>query len=267
MTLEEAAAALRGLAAPDSPGGVELVRVGEVAELVLCHPRARQALSARMMADLADATLALRDDPPAALLLRASAPGVFCAGGYLPEVSASLTRPDQGRVMGEGMATVLDALLDGPYLSVAVVEGAAIGGGAELALAADLRVWTSAGRLEFRQAALGVATGWGGAARLVRLVGRTSALKLLVQAARIGPAEAEHLGLADLVVDADGVAAARAWLQTLLRHGAAAVSACKRQVVAAERMDKSAAVDAFLGVWGGAIHRHHLDQGTGKKRP
>lgn len=267
MTLEQAATALRGLAAPDSPGRVELVRAGEVAELVLQHPRARQSLSAAMMADLADAVVTLRDDPPAAVLLRASEPGVFCAGGYLPEVSASLTAPERGRVMGEGMATVLDALLSGPYLSVAVVEGPAIGGGAELALATDLRVWTTAGRLEFRQAALGVATGWGGAARLVRLVGRTAALKALVQAAVIDPAEAERLGLADLVVDTDGAAAARAWLQGLLRHGGGAVAACKRQVVAAEQMDKSAAVDAFLAVWGGPIHRRHLDLGAAKKRP
>jgi ethylmalonyl-CoA/methylmalonyl-CoA decarboxylase len=265
MTLEAAAKALRGLAGPDSPGRVDLVRTGDVAELVLAHPRARQALSARMMADLADAVLSLRDDPPAAVLLRASEPGAFCAGGYLPEVSASLTRPENGRVMGEGMATVLDELMSGPFLSVAVMEGPAIGGGAELALSTDFRVWAATGRLEFRQAALGVATGWGGAARLVRLVGRTRALRALAWAAQMGPEEAGHCGLADLVVDTDAVAAARAWLQGALANGVGPLAACKRQVVAAERSDKSAALDAFLAVWGGAIHRQHLDRSGPKK--
>lgn len=253
--LAEAATLLRGLAA--GVAGIEgrvLTRVsGAVAEVVLDGPRARNALTAGMMADLADAVAWARAQDVGVIVVRSSTEGAFCAGGHLRQVREALVAPDAARAMCAGMTAVLDALLDAPQVSVALVDGPAIGGGAELACSADLRVFTSNGTMAWRQASLGVAAGWGGAHRLRDLVGPRRALAWMATGRGIGGPEAVAVGLADALVD--DLREADAWLAALAATPAAALRACKRQVRARDAADEAT---AFLDVWGGPAHRRAL---------
>ncbi|HMV68902.1 MAG TPA: enoyl-CoA hydratase/isomerase family protein, partial [Myxococcota bacterium] len=175
--LAEAIAELSQLAGahPASPGRVTLRSEGRAGSLTLEHPEARNAVSIAMMRDLALAVEAALRAGLDTIVLRGAGAG-FCAGGYLPEVRRALVEPEGARAMCAGMTAVLDALSASPALVIAAIDGPAVGGGVELALAADVRVIAPGAWMELRQARLGVTAGWGGAHRLVRRVGPGAAL-------------------------------------------------------------------------------------------
>ncbi len=90
-----------------------------------------------------------------------------------------------------------------PLVSACLVDGRAIGGGAELSLWTDFRVFTTAGQLAFVQASMGLSTGFSGGKLLVDLVGRRRAVDILLNCRRLDAAAASEVGLCDAVVDAD----------------------------------------------------------------
>jgi ethylmalonyl-CoA/methylmalonyl-CoA decarboxylase len=258
--LQAATAELERLAAelPTAPGAIRLVVDGEIAELVLDAASTRNALTAGMMAQLGAAVMSLRTWRGAGVILRAEGP-VFCAGGHLGQVRAGLGTPERGGRMARSMAVVLDALADLPSVSIAAIHGHAIGGGAELVTATDLRVMAPGATVHFAQGRLGVAAGWGGAARLTRLVGRSAAVTVLLDAARVSAARARELGLAD-AVDEEPASWARRRLEGWLGAvPATAMRALKAQVVAASPgRAGDAEASAFVEVWGGPAHRDAL---------
>jgi len=258
MTPQEARAQLAELAEGTSTDGrVELRLEGDVAHLVLDRPRRRHALSLEMMVELADHLLFLETWPGKCLVLSCSGGPVFCAGGDLRQLG--VVPPETARRMCDAMSTVLDGLLDLPLLSVAAIDGLAVGGGAELITACDYRVGASRGVVHFVQSRLGIAPGWGGAARLVRHLGRRRALRVLASARKLHMGEAEELGLIDQRVDGDVVDGALRWLAPLDRVPTVALRAVKTQVVAAAPARSGPGEsDAFAGVWGGEAHQAAL---------
>lgn len=89
---------------------------------------------------------------------------VFCSGGDLNTVR-KIANPDDGYKMAILMHETLTRLHQLPLISVALVQGKALGGGAELATACDFRLFTSKGEIGFVQGRMGVVTGWGGGTR------------------------------------------------------------------------------------------------------
>ncbi|MCB9681359.1 MAG: enoyl-CoA hydratase/isomerase family protein [Alphaproteobacteria bacterium] len=243
----------------DDPGGrVRLDVSGPVAVLTLDHPEARHALTAGMMVELAVAVAGLRAASHAAVVLRASSTEAFCAGGHLGQVRDHLVHRGRGAAMAWSMATVLDALRALPMVSVSLVQGPAVGGGAELLTATDHRVWATDAWAQFRQARLGVAAGWGGARRLVDIVGARQATRWLTTSTRIGARDAHAAGFADVVAD-DVETALDTFLAPVLAQPAAGVRAVKAQVAAArDGKDAAAQVEPFVAVWGGPAHRRTL---------
>lgn len=259
--LDRARGVLHDLAATAGaapPGHVRLELDDSVARVVIDAPASRNALSTARMAQLGDAVAELYGWPGAVIRVESAVAGAFCAGGHLGEVASFLADPARGVEMATAMGVVTEALRRLPAVSVSVVDGPALGGGAELCTATDARFLGARGRIGFVQARLGVACGWGGSARLVALVGPTRALALLVRGEVLGPAEAFAVGLAD-GVDAVASAAADAWLAPVQAAPPEAIRAVKRQVVAAlPPYDAAAAVAAFGAVWGGPAHAASL---------
>lgn len=258
MTIQEARAALAGLAPPgERIGEVRLEFDGPVAHLRVDNPGARSAMSVSMMVELADAILALSVWAGALVVVTSTDPRSFCSGGHLGQVTRAVNSPDGARTMARAMSAVLDGLLDLPIVSVAAIDGVALGGGAELATATDFRVASPEARIHFAHARLGIAPGWGGAGRLVRFVGRRAALRILTSARPLAPGEAAELGLVDHRCDGPAVEGALAWLDDLPTLAPEAVRAVKRQVVAAgpaRGAGAEAEVEAFAEVWGGPAH-------------
>ncbi len=241
---------------PRGGGRIRLERQGELAELVLDHPQARNAVGPGMMADLGEAVDRLQQEPPRALILRGEGSAAFCAGGDLAAVRGSL--------LGEGAAAGMQAFMSGcldrvealPCPVIGAVEGVALGGGAELLMACDVVVAGRSARLGFVQARLGLSPGWGGGLRLLRRVGRRASLRLLLEAEPLEAEAARGIGLVDEVVeDGEAAARARALALQLTRHPPQAVAAALRLVRTGSADEERA---AFLELWGGEAHRQAL---------
>lgn len=218
-----------------------------IAVLSLSRPSARNALSGAMVLQLRAALRELSAAPPraaAAVVLASTVPGVFCAGADLAERAA--TPP-------EGVAAAVDALRETfsavaalPMPTVAALDGAALGGGLELALACDLRVAGDGALLGLPEAALGIIPGAGGCARLPRIVGTAAAKALIFGARRLRAAEAAALGLVDEAVVGGGASAARERAMELargmLRCGPLALRAAKAALDGGEGLPLAAAL-------------------------
>lgn len=127
---------------------------------------------------------------------------VFCSGGDLTELSGYRSREDADELSRHGTAA-LDAIRFFPVPVIARLNGAALGGGAELALACDLRFACSSSKLGFVHGRLRISPPWGGGRDLVRLVGPAKALLLLTAASVLEVEEGRAMGLIDLVCPKD----------------------------------------------------------------
>lgn len=253
MRLAEARTALEELerSLPEVPGTISRSQDW----ILIDNPRARGALSVRMMRELAEVVLDLRDADALGTVVLTGTPGSFCSGGHLGQVRAGLGEPEAGRVMCAAMTAVLDGLATLPQLVVAAVDGPALGGGAELLTAVDQRVFAPDARVGFVHAKLGVTPGWGGTARLLRWVGSSRALRLL-SSATLRPPEA----LGDF---ADAIGPLPATLDRFLEPvrslDPAAVRAVKAAVLAERPLQRTGGeARVFAQVWGGALHRARL---------
>lgn len=239
---------------PDGPGRVHLRLDGSRAELVLDNPTERTAFSLRMMSDLAAALDAILAWDGSVVVVRSTCHRVFCAGAHLGDIHRVLASSAGGAEMTRLMGSLLDALRGQPAVVIAALRGLAVGGGAELLTACDHRVAVDGARVRFLHGTLGLAPGWGGAGRLVEIVGRRQALRLLTTARPVGASEAHRLGLVDAVAP-DLDAGLEDFVTPILRLPPAAVRAMKSQVVAARPPRAlEAEARAFGGVWWGPAH-------------
>ncbi|KAI8477088.1 MAG: ClpP/crotonase-like domain-containing protein [Monoraphidium minutum] len=168
--------------------------------LTLDRPAARNALGRQLVRELLEALDTLRQERSTrAVLLRSAVPGCFSAGADLKE-RASMTQREAAECVA-GLRRVMAEVARLPMPTLAVLEGYALGGGAELALAADVRVASASAALAFPEARLGIIPGAGGTQRLPRLVGLPAAKELVFTARRVGGAEAAAMGLVDHCVE------------------------------------------------------------------
>lgn len=174
-----------------------------VLEVLINRPAQRNALSQAVLGKLKDCFNAYSKEPHLVLAtLRGAGERCFAAGGDLKEFDTLRDRAGT-LAMGAHSRAALDAIRHFPVPVVALLNGDAIGGGAELAVACDMRVLAPHSRMAFVQGSMGISPAWGGGADLVRLVGPARALRLLTRAEFIDGALALTLGLADAVCPAD----------------------------------------------------------------
>lgn len=202
-----------------------------VLHVVLSRPPAN-ALGLPILEGLAAAAEELETGPARAAVISSALPGFFVAGADIKHMVA-LDR--------EGMAAYRDTLrapierlAASGFPVIAAIDGLALGGGLELAMACTLRYATPASQLGLPEVKLGLIPGAGGTQRLGRLVGRGRALDILLSARQVPGEEALAIGLVDELVDGDVVAAAHAFAATLARSSAEAVRSIIRCVDASE---------------------------------
>lgn len=179
-------------------GGAVQVSAGEdgAAVLTVDRPGARNAISVETM-DALDAAL---DAVAAAsvLVIRGGGDRAFVSGGDLKDLAR--IRDFDGAVgMALRMRRLCDRLATFPAPVIAALNGHALGGGAEVCVAADIRVAADDVTIAFNQSRLAIMPAWGGAERLAGLVGRSQALLLTTTGERIDAAEALRVGLLDRV--------------------------------------------------------------------
>ena len=142
------------------------------------------------------------------LVLTGAGTRYFCTGGDV-KAYASLESPAELDRVFSLMREVCDSIERLACPVIAAINGFAVGGGAELALACDLRIAEASAQIGFPQSRLGIMPGWDGTERLLRTVGRAGAARLLFSGKRVNAAEAHELGLVDEMTP-DGAALARA---------------------------------------------------------
>ena len=133
-----------------------------------------------------------------AILITSAKPDVFIAGAEISEIKAIMTR-EQGLAKAQRGQEVFDRVAALTIPTIAVIDGACLGGGMELALACSHRVVTDAEKtkLGLPEVTLGIIPGWGGTQRLPRLAGLPTALDMILSGRQVAGAKALKMGLAD----------------------------------------------------------------------
>jgi len=171
--------------------------------VLINRPEKRNALSKAVLDEIgAVFKVHASDETLVAATIMGAGERCFAAGGDLKEFDGLRSR-EAVADMTTGASAALDAIRDFPVPVIALLNGDALGGGAELAVACDMRVFASHGRMAFVQGTLCISPAWGGGADLVRLVGGSRALRLLSTAEMLDGPAALALGLADAVADQD----------------------------------------------------------------
>lgn len=219
-----------------------------VGTITLDRPKVN-AYEIGLMLQLRDAVTAAQADPAVhVVVLRSALPRVFSVGADI-KTWASNEVADNQRLVDMARATA-NALSAGAKVCIAAINGHALGGGLELALAADLRL-AAAGdyQLGLPEVKLGLMPGNGGTQRLSRLVGSSRALSLIATGEAVGPDEAVFIGLVDHVFAAEGFETdVHSFARALAQGPAEAVAAIKAAVRQGEglTLEEGLAVEARL---------------------
>lgn len=181
---------------------VELDRSGDVARIVLNRPETLNALDRCLLEQLLMALERAQKEPGVACILIEGRGKAFVAGADVKFFVSSLDRGDLDAIVGftEFGHEVLRRIETSPRPVAAVVDGAALGGGAELALACRWRLATQRALFQFPETGLGIYPGLGGTQRLPRLIGRELARHFILAGAPIPAMRGVELGLVDRLI-------------------------------------------------------------------
>lgn len=259
----------------ETPPEVLVTTQDHVATIVIDRPQARNAISLSTMDALHAALDEIESHDIRVLVLRGAGEKAFVSGGDLKELSA--IRDEEGAAeMATRMRRFLDRLAAYPVPVIAAINGHALGGGAEVAVAADLRMMSDDASIGFTQTLIGIMPAWGGAERLVELVGPSKAMLLITAAKRLSAQKALEYGLIELVAkredfDAEVASLSHAIAQmpeNASRSIKAVISACRPRTHKHLEQD---AVRHFARLWASDDHwrlaDEHLRKLKSKKKP
>lgn len=210
--------------------------------ITLNRPEAANALSLQMLGELQEAILLCKYDRTIrCVVITGAGEKAFCAGADLKE------RADMEQIqvrktlfLIRGNINALEAL---PQPIIAAVNGVALGGGTELALACDIRIASETAKLGLTETSLGIIPGAGGTQRLPRLVGKGRAKELIFTARRIVAAEALEIGLVEYTTPSNHlIKKALEIAEQIARNGPIAVAQAKFAI------DKGYDVDMNTGL-------------------
>lgn len=208
---------------------VELTRHGELAILTLNRPEALNALSFAILRDIGaafDEVATMQD--ARALLITGAGDKAFCAGADIKELrNRSLVDQKRGAELGQAVFAKLDRLA---IASVALINGYAFGGGAELALASTFRLASPNAVFGLPEIKLGLIPGYGGTQRLPRLIGEGRALEIIMTGRNVKADEAERIGLVNAIEDGDLLSAGIEFAQRFTRYSLPALEFARRAI-------------------------------------
>jgi enoyl-CoA hydratase len=178
-----------------------LERDGAVATVTISRPRVLNALNAQTLDELRRAMLDLkRDEAIRVIIVTGTGEKSFVAGADINELAEQT--PVSGREHALAGQHVFDIIENLGKPVIAAINGYALGGGCELAMACTIRVAADTARIGQPEISLGLLPGYGGTQRLPRLVGKGRALELMLTGISLTAAEAERIGLVNRVVPA-----------------------------------------------------------------
>ncbi|MNK91883.1 putative enoyl-CoA hydratase echA8 [compost metagenome] len=207
---------------------IELIYDEEFAVLTIARPQALNALNFELLEELGEYLDQIGTAGARALIITGEGEKAFCAGADIKELQQrGLTAQREGAQFGQAVFARLDRL---PIPSIALVNGFAFGGGCELALACTLRLALPHAKFGLPEVKLGLIPGYGGTQRLPRLIGQGRALEMVMTGRTVDAQEALAMGLVNRIVQAPGLAAAKAYAREFTGHGLRALQFAREAV-------------------------------------
>lgn len=256
--------------APRSPGGVRVALDDGVAVITIDRPEARNAIGFATVNELDTALDRVLTSGAAVVVLRGGGDRAFVSGGDLKELSTIRTHEDAVQ-MASRVRRLLDRVAAFPVPVVAALNGHALGGGAEVAIAADVRLAADDVKIGFNQVSLGIMPAWGGAERLAQVIGRGRALLAISTGELYDAPTAQQLGLVDIVVPRSSFDDEWRTLARAMAGSAPGTSRALKSVIGAAIPSchpelEANATDAFAQLWMADAHWAAVDALEQKRR-
>ncbi|KZP00195.1 ClpP/crotonase [Calocera viscosa TUFC12733] len=213
--------------------------------LILNKPKTYNAISRLMLRNIRESLEEVRHDPSTRLLiLRSAAPRMFCAGADLAE-RRTMSQQDVDVFLSNGRET-LGILEDLACPTIAAIDGPALGGGLEIALACDFRIaGAEAKNIGLPETALGIIPGFGGTQRAARLLGPTKAKELVFTARKMTAKDAKAYGIIDHLAEPGQSAYDRALILAaeIVKNAPLALRAAKMSISRASELSLEDGLD------------------------
>ena len=207
-----------------------ITKVGYVAVLAMNRAAAKNSLDPALLAALTAAFTQAGSDPETRAIILTGSGGSFCAGADLKKAMAEGLGGDNAPRIEE-FHDLIRAVVGAPQPVIASIDGAAVGFGADLALACDLRVMSTRGYIQEKFVHIGLMPDGGGTFWLPRLVGIGRAMELLMLGTKVEAEQALALGLVNRVVAPDELdSTAQALAESFAQGPPLAIAAIKRAV-------------------------------------
>jgi enoyl-CoA hydratase len=249
---------------------LQVERRDAVTILFVHRPDVLNALNRETLGEIEDGVRRFRaDDAQGALIVTGSGEKSFVAGADINELAPLDARSaEEASRFGQG---IFDLIETSPKPVIAAVNGFALGGGCELALACHMRLASENAVLGLPEVGLGIIPGYGGTQRLPRLVGRGLALEIILTGRRVKADEAERLGLVNRVVPREQLLDEAVKLaQTILKNGPLALSAALESVTRGAHLPIPDAQRLEAGLFGILAATEDMHEGMNaflQKRP
>lgn len=226
--------------------------------LTLNNPSKMNAISGVMMLQLLEKVIELENWTEGKGLIVHGANNTFSSGSDLNVVKALVT-PEDGIALSMFMQNTLTRLMRLPLISIALIQGWALGGGAEFTTACDFRLMTKESNIRFVHKEIGIVPSWGGATRLVEIIGSRQALKVLTGALKLDSQKALNLRMVEEVLQSSDetqcLEEAKEWLKQFIDGPPEVIRALKTSVTAGKELCFEEALQVerdLLGtLWGG----------------
>ncbi len=239
--------------------------------ITINRPQKLNALNQQTLKELADVIGYANTNPDVlGVLLTGSGEKAFVAGADITEF-ADFNIQQGAQLAKDSQTTVFDAIENSSKPFVAAINGFALGGGLELAMACHLRVATVTAKLGLPEVTLGLIPGYGGTQRLTQLVGKGRAFEMIATAEMISAEKALQMGLVNSVVSADElISTAEQLLEKIKQRAPLAISSAIKATNAAVsggRSGYSVEIEAFANCFGTADLKEGVSAFMEKRKP
>lgn len=249
---------------------IDYTKEGKIAIFTINRPEAYNAIDVSTNQELRDALVNFRDDPELWVgIITGAGEKAFCGGAdiknMIPFMKEMRNRP------GEFPTTLMRGLeLWKPV--IAAINGVALGGGLEIALACDIRIAAENARLGTPEVTLGLIPGWGGTQRLPRMVPWCKAAEIILMGKPIDAQEAYRIGLVNKIVPLpELMPTARKWAEDICKAGPLAIRAAKEAMIRGTSMALEDGLRLENSLFAGLLDTEDFDEGmtafTEKRKP
>lgn len=239
--------------------------------ITLNRPKALNALNSELLTELNGLLDEIaQDDSVKVVIITGSGDKAFVAGADIAEMQN--ISPLEGRAFGKFGQAIFNKLENIPQPVIAAVNGFALGGGCELAMACDIRIASDKAKFGQPEVGLGIVPGFGGTQRLPRLIGKGRAKELLYTADMINAEEAYRIGLVNRIVAAEELlSTAKELAEKIMARAQAAIQLCKAAVNTGMDTDLESGIAYEAEVFGlcfaSADQKEGMSAFIGKRKP